>query len=135
MFPTIIARCPGPERAKPPHTRLYSRYDAIFCKIGTRCKRGTLSYKLSTKYSPKRFEGYLCVFWHNSDESSGFSIVAIFCWYLSDCGVMNSDQYGSISVVLGSCVTFWMSWRCALGGILEGQPLLGRFIYLYIYFF
>lgn len=30
-------------------------------------------------------------------------------------------------VVLGSLVTSWMSRCCALGGILEGQPLLGRF--------
>ncbi len=29
-------------------------------------------------------------------------------------------------LVLGSLVTSWMSHCCALGGILEGQPLLGR---------
>ncbi len=43
--------------------------------------------------------------------------------------------YGSISVVLGSCVTSWMRWRCALGGILEGRPLLGRFTSVQSFFF
>ena len=40
-------------------------------------------------------------------------------WILSNDGIINTD-------LLGSFVT-WMSCGCALEGILEGQPHLGRF--------
>ncbi len=36
------------------------------------------------------------------------------------------EACSSFHVVLGYFVTSWMSRCCALGGILEGQPLLGR---------
>lgn len=46
---------------------------------------------------------------------------------LLDSGVMNSVLYGSFIVVLECFVISWMSWRCVLRGILEGQTLLERF--------
>ncbi len=58
---------------------------------------------------------------------------AIFAQSLSYGGVMNTDlnlnceACSSLDVVVGSFVTSWMSRRCALGVILVGQPLLGRF--------
>ncbi len=134
MFLTIIARCPGPERAKPPHTRLYSRYDALFCRIGTRCKRGTLSY---TNYRqnilPKGLRVIYVCFGIIQISLLGFPILPFFAGIFRI--VESWTVYGSISVVLGSCVTSWMSWRCALGGILEGRPLLGRFTSVQFFFF
>ncbi len=38
-----------------------------------------------------------------------------------------SEACSSLDVVVGSFVTSWMSRRCALGVILVGRPLLGRF--------
>ncbi len=38
-----------------------------------------------------------------------------------------SEACSSLDVVLGSFMTSWMSRHCALGVILVGQPLLGRF--------
>ncbi len=38
-----------------------------------------------------------------------------------------SEACSSLDVVLGSFMTSWMSRRCALGVILVGRPLLGRF--------
>ncbi len=55
---------------------------------------------------------------------------AIFAQSLSYGGVMNteaSEACSSLDVVVGSFVTSWMSRRCALGVILIGRPLLGRF--------
>ncbi len=37
------------------------------------------------------------------------------------------EACGSLDDVLGSFMTSWMSRRCALGAILLGRPLLGRF--------
>ncbi len=39
----------------------------------------------------------------------------------------NSEACRSLDVVLGSFMTSWMSRHCALGVILVGRPLLGRF--------
>ena len=58
---------------------------------------------------------------------------AIFAQSLSYTGVMNTDlteaskACSSLDVVVGSFVTCWMSRRYALGVILVGQPVLGRF--------
>ncbi len=38
-----------------------------------------------------------------------------------------SEACSSLDVVVGSLMTSWMSRHCALGVILVGQPLLGRF--------
>ncbi len=38
-----------------------------------------------------------------------------------------SEACSSLDVVLGSFMTSWMSCHCALGVILAGRPLLGRF--------
>ncbi len=38
-----------------------------------------------------------------------------------------SEACSSLDVVLGSCMTSWMSHHCALGVILVDQPHLGRF--------
>ncbi len=38
-----------------------------------------------------------------------------------------SEACSSLDVVLGFVMTSWVSRRCALGVILVGRPLLGRF--------
>lgn len=42
--------------------------------------------------------------------------------------IETNEACSSLDVVLGSFMTSWMSRRCALGVILVGRPLLGRFI-------
>ncbi len=43
------------------------------------------------------------------------------------CPLLASEACSSLDVVLGSFMTSWMSHRCALGVILVGRPLMGRF--------
>lgn len=58
------------------------------------------------------------MFWQNSDEQRLLLI---------------QERPAVLSML--SIVTSWMSLRCALGGILEGQPLLGRFATVPGFFF
>ncbi len=41
--------------------------------------------------------------------------------------LIEASEDSSLDVVLGSFITSWMSCPCALGVILVGRPLLGRF--------
>ncbi len=52
---------------------------------------------------------------------------AFFAQSLSLTLIEASEACSSLDVVLGSFMTSWMSCRCALGVILVGWPLLGRF--------
>ena len=65
--------------------------------------------------------------------SSGFRLGTLPCRpFLPSLFLMNTDlnwgKWGlKFFVIVGSFVTSWMSRRCALGVILFGWPLLGRF--------
>ncbi len=130
-------------------------YDVLFMKCcvwfyvscnGTRTfqKVQLLSHQ-STEHLPKSLGDNQDIIWQMWDEplcsfwsavafalelipwmlflSSLFLIVESWTLTLSEA----SEACSSLDVVLGSFMTSWMSHRCALGDILVGRPLLGRF--------
>ncbi len=134
-------------------TIFYCWYDVLFlkcCYFYARCN-GTHTFQKvkllscqSTEYFPKSLGDHQDVFWQNWDEllffllSSGFGLGTLPCrpflpslflmvesWTLTLTEA--SEACSSLDVVVGSFVTSWMSRRCALGVILVGRPLLGRF--------
>ncbi len=98
----------------------------------------------STEYLPKSFGDNQDIFWQMWDEplcsfwSAGFCLgtlpwmpfltslfLIVESWTLTL--IEASEACSSLDVVLGSFMTSWMSRRCALGVIVLGRPLQGRF--------
>ncbi len=60
--------------------------------------------------------------------SSGYCLGTLpWMPFLTQTLIEASEACSSLDVVLGSYMTSWMSRHCALGVILVGRPLLGRF--------
>ncbi len=128
----------------------------MLCWFYTRCngthtfQKVQLLFHQSTEYLPKSLGDNQDIFWQMWDEplSSFWSAMAFalelshgccFCpvsfllfqiqivesWTLTS--IEASEACSSLDVVLGSFMTSWMSCHCALGVILVGRPLLGRF--------
>ncbi len=129
-------------------------YDVLFyemlCWFYARCNRTRTFQKVqllshqSTEYLPKSFGDNQDIFWQMWDEplcsfwSAGFCLgtlpwmpfltslfLIVESWTLTL--IEASEACRSLDVVLGSFMTSWMSRRCALGVIVLGRPLQGRF--------
>ncbi len=122
----------------------------MLCWFYARCN-GTCTFQkvqlLShqfTEYLPKSLGDNQDFFWQMWDEPVCYFWSAVaFAWELSHgcrfCPVFlmveswtltlieGSEACSSLDVVLGSFMTSWMSRHCALGVILVGRLLLGRF--------
>ncbi len=127
----------------------------MLCWLYARCngtctlQKVQLLSQQSTEYLPKSLGDNQDIFWQMWDEPlfffwfflvifSGFCLgtlpwmqflpslfLIVESWTLTL--IEASEACSSLDVVLGSFMTSWMSCRCALGVILVGQPLLGRF--------
>ncbi len=120
---------------------LWCSFYEMLCWFYTRCN-GTRTFQKvqllshqSTEYLPKSLGDNQDIFWQMWDKTLCFFLVSSgFClgtlpWmtFLTQTLIEASEACSSLDVVLGSYMTSWMSHHCALGVILVGRPLLGRF--------
>ncbi len=137
------------------HTTTTTMFDCWYDVFFMKCCVGFMpdvtghapSKKLNFCLSPQnicpKVLGIIKIFWQMWDEPLFFWSAVAFALELSRgcrfCPVSliieswtltlieASEACSSLDVVLGSFMTSWMSRHCALGLILVGRPLLGRF--------